>query len=70
IATAVLGGTAIQGGRTCLGGTVLAGILLALVKNGLTMLGVSSYYQGFSVGVIVLISVIFSERSGKNKIGG
>lgn len=70
IATAVLGGTAIQGGRICLGGTVLAGILLALVKNGLTMLGVSSYYQGFSVGVIVLISVIFSERSGKNKIGG
>ncbi|EFC91256.1 Monosaccharide-transporting ATPase [Dethiosulfovibrio peptidovorans DSM 11002] len=67
IATAVLGGTAIQGGKTSLTGTVLAGILLALVKNGLTMLGVSSYYQGFSVGAIVLISVVLSERSTRTK---
>ncbi len=67
IATAVLGGTAPRGGRAALFGSVLAGVLLALVKNGLTMWGVSSYYQELAVGLIILIAIVLSEsrrRSG------
>ena len=61
IATAVLGGTAPRGGRAAIFGTVLAGVLLALVKNGLTMWGVSSYYQGLAVGIIILVAIVLSE---------
>ena len=61
IATAVLGGTAPRGGRAAIFGAVLAGILLALVKNGLTMWGVSSYYQGLAVGLIILVAIVLSE---------
>ena len=61
IATAVLGGTAPRGGRAAICGSVLAGVLLALVKNGLTMWGVSSYYQELAVGLIILIAIVLSE---------
>ncbi|WP_303296808.1 ABC transporter permease [Pyramidobacter piscolens] len=61
IATSVLGGTAPRGGRAALFGTALAGVLLALVKNGLTMWSVSSYYQELAVGVIILVSIVLSE---------
>lgn len=61
IATSVLGGTAPRGRRAALFGTALAGVLLALVKNGLTMWSVSSYYQELAVGVIILVSIVLSE---------
>lgn len=63
IATTVLGGTAIQGGVLRLWGTCFAGLLLGVVRNGLVLIGVSSYYQQFAVGLIVLLAVLVAERN-------
>lgn len=62
IATVVLGGTRIQGGVASMTGTLLAALLLGVVRNGLVLIGVSSYYQQFVTGAILLAAVLFSER--------
>ena len=66
IATAVLGGTRIRGGEPRIAGTFFAGILMGVVKNGLVLAGISSYYQQFVTGFIILAAIVVSERSEKS----
>lgn len=61
IATVVLGGTGIRGGRVNVLGTLLAGILMGVLRNGLVLVGISSYYQQFATGIIILVAVVTSE---------
>ncbi|MBC7325057.1 MAG: ABC transporter permease, partial [Moorella sp. (in: Bacteria)] len=68
IATAVLGGTSLRGGKGSIGGTVLAGLLLAVVNNGLTLHGIASYYQQLTTGLIILATVLATEV--KTRTGG
>ncbi len=65
IATAVLGGTSMRGGQGSMAGTVIAGLLLAVLRNGLTINSIASYYQQVLVGVIILAAVVISELRSK-----
>lgn len=65
IATVILGGTPMKGGDASMAGTLTAGILLAVLKNGLTILGVASYYQQFMVGLIILAAAVIAELRSK-----
>jgi ribose transport system permease protein len=65
IATGVLGGRD-PGRRTRIAGTFFAGILMGVVKNGLVLAGISSYYQQFVTGVIILAAIVVSDRSEKS----
>jgi len=67
IATAILGGTSIQGGRGSVGGTVIAGLLLAVLRNGLTINAIPSYYQQLVMGLIILAAVVFSELKSRQE---
>lgn len=67
IATAVLGGTSLKGGRGSIGGTVLAGLLLAVLNNGLTLHGIASYYQQLTTGLIILITVLTTELKSRER---
>ena len=49
IAAVILGGTTMKGGKASIVGTLLASLLIAILKNGLTLLSISSYYQQFFI---------------------
>jgi ribose/xylose/arabinose/galactoside ABC-type transport system permease subunit len=61
IAAAVIGGVALTGGIGRISGVVFGVVILGMLSNGLNMVGVSSFYQTVSVGVIILIAVILDK---------
>ncbi|MGS0764817.1 ABC transporter permease [Syntrophomonas curvata] len=67
IAAVVLGGTDMKGGRGSISGTVMACVLLGMLRNGLTILNIPSYYQQLAIGVIILVAIIISELRLRNK---
>ena len=67
IAAVVLGGTSMKGGKGSVAGTVTACLLQGMLRNGLVILSIPSYYQQLVIGIIILAAVIIAEvRSGKN----
>lgn len=57
LAAVVLGGASLLGGVGSVLGTVLGLMLLAVMQNGLVLLGVSSYWAQFFTGLVILLSV-------------
>jgi ribose transport system permease protein len=62
IAAVVLGGTSLFGGRGQLWGTVIGGLILSVLGNGLDLIGVSSFWQLVVKGVVLLVAVMAYER--------
>lgn len=57
ITATILGGTALLGGKGNLWGTLVAAVLLTLIKSGLNILGVSDEYQRLATGLILLLAL-------------
>jgi simple sugar transport system permease protein len=57
LAAVVLGGASLTGGVGSVLGTILGLTLLAVMQNGLVLVGVSSYWSQFFVGLVILVSV-------------
>jgi ribose transport system permease protein len=64
ITAAALGGVALQGGKGGISGTILAVILLGVLQNGLTILGVNSFWQDIAQGTLLIVAVIIQQRRG------
>ena len=64
-AVAIIGGTALSGGVISSFGLLCSGIMLAIIKNGLIMIGVDVYFEQTFIGSIILIAVALeSIRNG------
>jgi simple sugar transport system permease protein len=57
LAVAILGGASLVGGLGTTTGIVLGVMFLAMLQNGLNLLGVSSYFFGVVIGLAILVSV-------------
>lgn len=62
IASVVLGGTSILGGRGTVYGAILGTFLIVLVQNSLIMIGIPTIWQGFFLGVLIIIGTAISVR--------
>jgi simple sugar transport system permease protein len=67
LAAVVLGGASLSGGIGTVSGTVLGILLLAVLQNGLTLLGVSSYAFGVVTGAVILVSVTATAYAAKRQ---
>lgn len=56
LAMVVLGGVSLSGGKGSVFGTLLGIILVALLSNGMILVGVSSYWKDLVIGAVILIS--------------
>lgn len=56
-AAPVLGGTLLTGGKVRVFGTILGAVLLAVIANGLVLLGVSAYWYQSLLGVVLLLAL-------------
>ena len=57
IASVIIGGTSLFGGRGFLYGTLLGAILLTMLNNALVIAGVEFFWQLVAIGVIVICAV-------------
>jgi inositol transport system permease protein len=59
IASVVIGGASLAGGRGGIGGTIIGALLIGVLTNGLVIMHVSSYWQQVVIGLIIVIAVAF-----------
>ena len=57
IASVILGGATIGGGRGTVIGAFLGMLLITIISNSLILLGVPSYWQKVVIGIFILLSV-------------
>lgn len=64
IAAVCLGGTSLFGGIGGIVGTAVGSVILALIVNGMNLLGVQTFWQSAVMGTIILISVLADQLGG------
>lgn len=57
IASVVIGGASLSGGKGKISGTFVGAILLAVIRNGLNILNVSSFWQQVVIGLVIAFAV-------------
>lgn len=67
IAATTIGGTSHSGGIGTIGGAVIGALILSVLRNGLTLLGVQAYWQQIVEGAIIVGAVIVDMRKHKKK---
>ena len=65
IASAVIGGVLLTGGQGSIIGAVLGVLMIAMVKNGLVLVGADPYWYRAFIGVIIIIAAIINMRVGR-----
>jgi ribose/xylose/arabinose/galactoside ABC-type transport system permease subunit len=58
IAATVIGGTSLMGGEGSLGGTLVGALIMGVLRNGLNLLGVSSFLQQIVIGAVIVGAVL------------
>ncbi len=58
IAATVIGGTSLMGGEGTLAGTLVGALIMGVLRNGLNLLGVSSFLQQIVIGVVIVGAVL------------
>lgn len=64
IAGAVIGGTSLNGGVGSIKGTLIGMAITASIRNGLNILGVSTYWQQVLIGILIILAVLV-DQAGK-----
>ena len=61
IASVIIGGTSLTGGVGTIPGTITGVLVIGVIRNGLNLLNVSSFWQMVVIGVIIICAVLVDE---------
>lgn len=61
IASVVVGGTSLMGGRGSIVGTFFGALLIGVLYNAMNLLGINSYLQKVVLGAVILLAVVLDE---------
>jgi ribose transport system permease protein len=61
IAASVIGGASLMGGEGFVTGTLYGAFVIGIIRNGLNLLGVSSFWQQVAIGSIIIIAVLIDQ---------
>jgi fructose transport system permease protein len=67
ITAVVLGGTSLFGGRGMVIGSLIGALIVGVFRNGLQLGGVEVVWQGFAIGLLVLVAVSIDQWIRKVK---
>ena len=59
IAAVVIGGTSLSGGSGTIGGSIIGALIIGVLNNGMSLLGISTFYQLIIKGLIITLAVWF-----------
>ena len=69
IASVVIGGTSMNGGKGSIIGSLIGAIIMGVLRNGLVMLDVNAYWQKVVIGLVIIgavtLDMIRHNKSGK-----
>jgi ribose/xylose/arabinose/galactoside ABC-type transport system permease subunit len=65
IAAVVIGGTALTGGSGTVFGSFLGAAIMAVLRDGLVLLGISSYYQVAAIGFVIIAAVVIDTLTNR-----
>lgn len=71
IAAAFIGGAAVTGGVGTVVGAITGGLIMGVLNNGMSLLGVGIDYQQFIKGIVLLLAVafdVFNKRKASNAL--
>ena len=67
IASAVVGGASLAGGRGSVAGAVLGSLIFGVLRNGLTQIPGATFYERLLVGVAVIVIVVMDQMLTKRE---
>ena len=56
IAATVIGGSSLLGGEGSLPGALIGALIMGVLRNGLNLLNVSSFFQQVVIGVVIIVA--------------
>lgn len=67
IAACFIGGASTSGGVGTVGGAIIGGLMMGVLNNGMSILGINVDWQYVIKGIVLLVAVLF-DISSKNKV--
>ena len=61
IAAAAIGGTSMAGGTGTIVGTIVGAFVIGVINDGMTMCGVSEFWQKIIRGVVIILAVVIDQ---------
>jgi len=68
IAATVIGGASLLGGEGHITGTLIGAFIMGVLRNGLNLLGVSSFVQQTVIGTVIIVAVLLDMAIKKRRI--